>query len=159
MVLKTNRQHPFFFLATPRGMWDFGSLTGELTCAPCSGSTESQPLNCQGGPQQIIYPYCTTKRDIWPRVRQQPFLFFFFFFYYCNPIPFSLPLEQLKVPRNEVSVRNVTVVGKVSFIDSLPFLFHFSTCRPLGSPILFFQEREGLLVSGSCVYSLEEFII
>ena len=31
----------FIFLATPSGMWNLSSLTGDQTCAPCSGSMES----------------------------------------------------------------------------------------------------------------------
>ena len=38
----------FFFLnlVIPCDVWDLSSLT----CSPCSGSTESQPLGCQGSP-------------------------------------------------------------------------------------------------------------
>ena len=31
----------FFFLATPQGLWDLSSPTGDRTRAPCSGSAES----------------------------------------------------------------------------------------------------------------------
>ena len=31
----------FFFLATPFSMWNLSTLTGNLTGAPCLGSTES----------------------------------------------------------------------------------------------------------------------
>ena len=31
----------FFFLASPRDMWDLSSWTRVQTCAPCTGSTES----------------------------------------------------------------------------------------------------------------------
>ena len=42
-------QNDFFFpLATLGGMWDLSSLTRDQTGAPCSGSTESRALNCQG---------------------------------------------------------------------------------------------------------------
>ena len=44
----------FPFLATPRGMWDLSSPIRDGTCVPCSGSTESQPLDRQGSP---IFPY------------------------------------------------------------------------------------------------------
>ena len=40
----------FFFLATPCGTWDpiNSSPSGDWTSMPCTGSTESQPLNHQG---------------------------------------------------------------------------------------------------------------
>ena len=38
----------FFFFAVLHGVWDLSSLTRDGTCAPCSGSTESQPLDHQG---------------------------------------------------------------------------------------------------------------
>ena len=38
----------FFFFATQGGMWDLSSPTRDQTGAPCSGSTESRALNCQG---------------------------------------------------------------------------------------------------------------
>ena len=41
----------FFFLAVPRSMWDLSSPTRDRTRAPCSGSAESQPLDCQGIPE------------------------------------------------------------------------------------------------------------
>ena len=40
----------FKFLATSHGMWDLSSLTRDQTCAPCSGSAESEPLDRQGSP-------------------------------------------------------------------------------------------------------------
>ena len=36
------------FGRTTRSMWDLISLNRNGTCAPCSGSTESEPLHCQG---------------------------------------------------------------------------------------------------------------
>ena len=36
------------FFGHLRGMWDLSSLTRDQTYAPCSGSTESQPLDLQG---------------------------------------------------------------------------------------------------------------
>ena len=38
----------FFFLDPLHGMWGLSSPTGDQTQAPCSGSTESQPLDSQG---------------------------------------------------------------------------------------------------------------
>ena len=38
----------FFFW--PHGMWDPNPPTRDWTCAPCIGSTESQPLDLQGSP-------------------------------------------------------------------------------------------------------------
>ena len=35
-------------------MRDFSSLTGDLTHVPCSGSSESQPLDRQGIPQLFV---------------------------------------------------------------------------------------------------------
>ena len=40
----------YFFLATPRGLWDFSSLTRNRTQALGSESAESSPLDCQGIP-------------------------------------------------------------------------------------------------------------
>ena len=39
-----------FFFATPRGMQYLSSSTRDGTLAPCSGSMESEPLYCQGIP-------------------------------------------------------------------------------------------------------------
>ena len=39
-----------FFFFWPRGTQDLSSLTRDGTCTPCSGSMESQPLDCQGSP-------------------------------------------------------------------------------------------------------------
>ena len=41
---------PFFFLATPNGMWHLTSPTRDQTRAPLCGGTDSQPLNYQGRP-------------------------------------------------------------------------------------------------------------
>ena len=35
------------FISWPRGMWDLSPPTRDRTCAPCMGSTVSQPLHCQ----------------------------------------------------------------------------------------------------------------
>ena len=46
-----------FFLATLHaacGIWDHSSLTRDRSCAPCSGSTESQPLDRQGSPLPLF---------------------------------------------------------------------------------------------------------
>ena len=40
----------FFFSATLCSMWDHSSPTRDLTLTPCSGSTESYPLDSQGTP-------------------------------------------------------------------------------------------------------------
>ena len=40
----------FFFFLAPRGLGDLCSPTKDGTCAPCSGSSESEPLDCQGIP-------------------------------------------------------------------------------------------------------------
>ena len=37
-----------FFFAVPCSMQDLGFPTGNQTCAPCIGSAESTPLDCQG---------------------------------------------------------------------------------------------------------------
>ena len=47
----------FFFLATPFGRWDLGSLTRHQTRGPCSESMESKPLDHQGS-LSIGYYYC-----------------------------------------------------------------------------------------------------
>ena len=36
-------------------MWDPSSPTRDQTCVLCSGSSESQPLNCQGRPRKSIF--------------------------------------------------------------------------------------------------------
>ena len=38
------------FSAIPPGMWDLSSPTRDKTCAPYTGSVESQPLHCQESP-------------------------------------------------------------------------------------------------------------
>ena len=43
----------FIFLALPHGMQDLSSLARVRTCASCSGSTEFQPLDCQGSPLKL----------------------------------------------------------------------------------------------------------
>ena len=43
----------FVFAFSPRGMWDFSSLTGDRTWAHGSGSAESHPLDLQGSPWEI----------------------------------------------------------------------------------------------------------
>ena len=40
----------FFFLTAPCGMRDLISPTRAQTPAPCSGISESEPLDCQGTP-------------------------------------------------------------------------------------------------------------
>ena len=45
----------FFFLAMPHGMWDLSSPTRDRTCAPCSGSMKSQPLDGQGSPTSVHF--------------------------------------------------------------------------------------------------------
>ena len=40
----------YFFLAMPRGMQNLNSLTTDQTFAPCSGSKESQLLDCREFP-------------------------------------------------------------------------------------------------------------
>ena len=47
----------FFLFAALQGMQDLSSLTRDQTCAPCSGSVESQPLNHQGNP--FFLPTCS----------------------------------------------------------------------------------------------------
>ena len=45
---------PSFFKAVPlHGMWYLSSPTRDQTHTSCSGSTESQPLDCQGSPQDV----------------------------------------------------------------------------------------------------------
>ena len=46
----------FLFLATQRGMRDLSSPTRDRTHVPCSRSSESQPLDCQGSPY-LPYSY------------------------------------------------------------------------------------------------------
>ena len=43
----------FHFIFWPHGRQDLTSPTRDGTCAPCSGSTKSQPLDCQGIPYFI----------------------------------------------------------------------------------------------------------
>ena len=40
----------FFWLCVPCGVWDLSSPAKDRTCAPCSRSAESLPLDCQGSP-------------------------------------------------------------------------------------------------------------
>ena len=42
-------------LAAPRSMQDLSSPTRDGTCAPCSGSSESKPLDRQGIRAQYIF--------------------------------------------------------------------------------------------------------
>ena len=44
----------FQFFGIPHGMWDLSSLTRDRSPVPCSGSTESEPLDCQGSPASIL---------------------------------------------------------------------------------------------------------
>ena len=46
-----------FALVTPRGTQDLSSPIRDQTCTPCSGSTESQPLDHQGSSKE-------TQRDV-----------------------------------------------------------------------------------------------
>ena len=48
----SNRECVLFFW--PPCMWYHSSLTRDWTCAPCSGSTESYPLACQGSPRECL---------------------------------------------------------------------------------------------------------
>ena len=53
----------FYLLAVLWGMWDISSLTRDQNCAPCIGSVESSPLDCQRrpGPPNFSGPYLFTK--------------------------------------------------------------------------------------------------
>ena len=46
------KKKKFFFLAIPCSMQDLSSLTRNWTHAPCSGSTEFQPLDLQESPSE-----------------------------------------------------------------------------------------------------------
>ena len=48
---KTEGFLKIYFLATLRGVWDLSSPTRDRICTHCIGSTESQPLDCQGSPR------------------------------------------------------------------------------------------------------------
>ena len=52
----------------PHGMQDLCSPTRDQTCTPCSGSVESQPLDCQGSPTDAL-----TCRHV-PSLSEPPFL-------------------------------------------------------------------------------------
>jgi len=43
------------FSAVPCRVRDLRSLTRDGTCIPCSGSTESQPLDRQGSPSMVSF--------------------------------------------------------------------------------------------------------
>ena len=45
----------FFFLFWPHGLRNLSSLTRDRTCAPCSGSTESKPLDFQGSLRMVLF--------------------------------------------------------------------------------------------------------
>lgn len=45
----------FSFLAMPCGLWNPSSPTMDPTCAPCRGGKESQPLDDQGIPYNVIF--------------------------------------------------------------------------------------------------------
>ena len=65
-----------------KGMWDLSSLTRDRTRAPCTGGTESEPLDHQGGPSGYN-------------------LFFFFSFYFIllyNAV-LVLPYIDMDPPR------------------------------------------------------------
>ena len=47
----------FIFLAALQGLWDLSSPTRDGTQAPCSGSSESQPLDRQGSPWTTFERY------------------------------------------------------------------------------------------------------
>ena len=38
-----------------RGIWNLSSPTQDRTQAPCIGSTESEPLDHQGGPREDLF--------------------------------------------------------------------------------------------------------
>ena len=44
-----------FFLVALHGFWDLSSPKRDRTQAPCSGSTESQPLDLQGIPRKLLH--------------------------------------------------------------------------------------------------------
>ena len=45
----------FNFLAMLHSMWDLSSPTRDQSCVPCIGSTQSQPLDCQGSPGGYVF--------------------------------------------------------------------------------------------------------
>ena len=46
-----------FFLAVPHSMWDLSPPKRNQSHAPCIGGSESQPLDCQGGPHLIFVTF------------------------------------------------------------------------------------------------------
>ena len=54
ITMKFNIFKYILFLATPRSMWDLSSPTRDQICALCVGSLESQPLDHQGSPLEIL---------------------------------------------------------------------------------------------------------
>ena len=48
----------FFFFATPCGLQDLSSSTGDTTCAPCTGSKVTSSLDHQGVPSIIFTLMC-----------------------------------------------------------------------------------------------------
>ena len=47
----------YVFCFFPCGLWDPSSPTRDQIQAPCSGSTESQPLDHQGIPEEFFFFY------------------------------------------------------------------------------------------------------
>lgn len=43
----------FFFLAVPQGLQDINSPTRDQAPGPCSETTESKPMDCQGSPREV----------------------------------------------------------------------------------------------------------
>ena len=74
-----------YFLASPRVMWDLSSLTRVRTHDPCSGSRESQPLDCQGIPCLLAFRDCPlpsheNSSGAWGPLYPSNLSAFFFFF-------------------------------------------------------------------------------
>ena len=46
------------YFGSTQGMWDLSSPTRDRTCAPCTGSSASQPLDQEGSPQKGAFHHC-----------------------------------------------------------------------------------------------------
>ena len=64
-LIHRNLFHFFFvsFLAILHGLQDLSSLTRDRTHALSSENMESQPLDCQGIPRNLLHFYTLTRKD------------------------------------------------------------------------------------------------
>ena len=63
-VTRMNFGKVLFFFCHLCAMWDLSSPTRDQTYAPCSGSTESQPLDLQGSAGKVFLAMPVDNMDI-----------------------------------------------------------------------------------------------